>query len=626
MSSRLIENFFRRGLMAAVLVLTCSSLPGVTYTFTRIVDNAPGSAFALSPFSGPFLVNSHGVVAFTAQRRNASLDTVFGIYTSSGGAITTVVEDSTGLILMGFNDAGTVLYMKGLAVYTAAAGGTPFLVVQSSNDFLVSALSPPVINNSGTVAVASMNKIQTRTGSEAPQTLLSDTELPRAIALLPAGLLGHSINNGGALAFYANNVASGTACSCGIYTKAQGVLTSLVPLTTTLGTPPQINDSGAVAFMGSFQGATGVFVASGGRVAAALDLSGQAVTRGSFSFNNNGQVAYHGSYVAPTRITGIFTGPNNVADRVIASGDSLFGGVVAAINDSIVSGRFLNNSGQIAFSYVLNNLVTGIALATPVSSGAPPPTLAVNGILNGASFSAETPTSPGSIVSLFGSDFISQLAVAPGNPLPTSLEGVSVTFNGIPAPLFFVAPGQINAQVPFGVSGPDASVRVTNPAGSSEIRSINLAPQSPAIFTANQNGVGQAVIVFGNTATIVGPVRAGTDWRPARAGDTITIYANGLGAVTPPVNDGWNSCELSICTPNLSNLTLRITTVRPQIRIGTVAVPDNLILFSGLAPQFAGLYQINLTLPPGITPGDSVPVVIQMGNNVSPPNITIALQ
>src|SRR6266853_6990520 len=146
-------------------VLACAPLFAATYTFTKIADNAPGSQFALSQFAGPFLVNSKGVVAFTGQSRDAKGDTVFGIYTSSGSGVTTVVEDSTRLILTGFNDSGTVVYVKGLSVYTAAAGGTPILVVASTNDFLVNALSPPVINNNGTVAVASMNKIQTRTGS-----------------------------------------------------------------------------------------------------------------------------------------------------------------------------------------------------------------------------------------------------------------------------------------------------------------------------------------------------------------------------------------------------------------------------------------------------------------------------
>ena len=169
-------------------------------------------------------------------------------------------------------------------------------------------------------------------------------------------------------------------------------------------------------------------------------------------------------------------------------------------------------------------------------------------------------------------------------------------------------------------------MQVTTPAGTSNTETINLASASPAIFTASQNGSGQAVVVFANTTTIVGPIRSGTDWRPAKTGDTITIYINGLGAVTPPINDGWNSCDQSICAPDFSNLTLRNTAVRPVVKMGTVTVPDNLILFSGLAPQFAGLYQINLTIPDGITLSNQVPVVVQIGSTSSPANVSIAMQ
>jgi uncharacterized protein (TIGR03437 family) len=62
------------------------------------------------------------------------------------------------------------------------------------------------------------------------------------------------------------------------------------------------------------------------------------------------------------------------------------------------------------------------------------------------------------------------------------------------------------------------------------------------------------------------------------------------------------------------------------VEIGGVRVPDNLILFSGLAPQFAALYQINVTIPNGIQAANNVPVVIRQGNSASPPNVTIALQ
>jgi uncharacterized protein (TIGR03437 family) len=96
--------------------------------------------------------------------------------------------------------------------------------------------------------------------------------------------------------------------------------------------------------------------------------------------------------------------------------------------------------------------------------------------------------------------------------------------------------------------------------------------------------------------------------------------------VNPAINDGWNSCTQPICAADFSNLTLRNTAVRPVVKVGGVSVPDSAILFSGFTPLFVGLYQTNLTIPVGITPSNQVPVLIQMGNNQSPPNVTIAMQ
>jgi uncharacterized protein (TIGR03437 family) len=616
--------------LALLTLLTVPLLFGAEYTFTKITDDAPGSTLGLAIFGGPFLINNNGLVVFTAQKTSTLQN---GVYAGSGNGLTTVYEG--GLTLdsprvnwaTGVNDSGVIVYEGGGGLYTITAGGQPFLVSPPTGSSVIR----PAINNAGTVAFGGSgnNSILTRTGTGPVQTLVSDTELPRGNQLFAPLLNGVSINNSGTAAFYASNVASGTGCSCGLYTKnPSGAATAVSQLQQNISLPFQINDSGAVVFSGTYQGTKGVFIASGGQIAAAVDLSGQTVSLPGFvSMNNQGEVAYIASFLVPS-LSGIFTGPDKVADRVIATGDPLFGSIVSDIVTPQVAGRFLNDKGQVVFAYRLSNGLSGVAVATPMASNAQLPKIATGGILNGASFSGDAPVAPGEIVSIFGDNFATKLAGPPPTPgpLPTSLEGVSVTFNGAKAPLFFIAPGQINAEVPFEVTGTSAVVQVTTPAGVSNTQNITIAPASPAIFTAAANGVGQGVIVFANTVTIVGPVQPGTDWRPAKAGDTITVYATGLGAVTPPINDGWNSCDLSICKPDFSNLTLRNTTVRPKVKIGNVNVPDNMVLFSGFAPAFAGLYQLNITIPDGVTPGGSVPVVIQMGNVSSPQNLTIAMQ
>ena len=80
-------------------------------------------------------------------------------------------------------------------------------------------------------------------------------------------------------------------------------------------------------------------------------------------------------------------------------------------------------------------------------------------------------------------------------PLPTTLSGVSVTINGIPAPLFFVSPLQINAQVPFAATGTSAVVVVTNGGTASNAVTVPLGPTSPGVFSFDLNGLGAGIIV-----------------------------------------------------------------------------------------------------------------------------------
>src|SRR5580692_11018186 len=104
--------------------------------------------------------------------------------------------------------------------------------------------------------------------------------------------------------------------------------------------------------------------------------------------------------------------------------------------------------------------------------------------------------SPGAIVSIFGSNLgTSATGVGASTvPLPTSLGGAtSVTIGGVNAPLFFVASGQINAQIPYTVApGSAVPVVVTTTAGSSAASTIPVVAAAPAIFTYSQNGLGNA--------------------------------------------------------------------------------------------------------------------------------------
>src|SRR5438309_1178821 len=88
------------------------------------------------------------------------------------------------------------------------------------------------------------------------------------------------------------------------------------------------------------------------------------------------------------------------------------------------------------------------ALAAPAVMVAQP-SVTAGGIVNAASFVPGQPVAPGSIVAIFGQQLAGQLAQADSVPWSTSRANVTITFNGVAAPIQFVSQTQINAQVPW---------------------------------------------------------------------------------------------------------------------------------------------------------------------------------
>ncbi|HUQ92216.1 MAG TPA: hypothetical protein VM120_11095 [Bryobacteraceae bacterium] len=244
------------------------------------------------------------------------------------------------------------------------------------------------------------------------------------------------------------------------------------------------------------------------------------------------------------------------------------------------------------------------------------PSVSAGGVVNAASFARGQPVVPGSLVSIFGSGLASSLAAAESIPLPNSLGGVGVTFNGIAAPVQFVSPRQINAQLPWevlsgGATSGTASAVIRRGSAISEAIPVQVSPASPGIFSV-EFGSGQA-IAFQEDGSLAASAGAlpGIRTEPARIGGTISILATGLGAVDPPGRDSQSSLD-----------TQRRTLTTPTVLIGGVEAQ---VRFSGLAPEFPGVYQINVVIP-AATPGDRVPIQIRLGDFTSTDRITIALR
>ena len=243
------------------------------------------------------------------------------------------------------------------------------------------------------------------------------------------------------------------------------------------------------------------------------------------------------------------------------------------------------------------------------------PAVSAGGVLNGASFDRVMPVSPGSLISIFGSNLAATTATADSIPLSTVLGGVNVKINGVDAPLtgvFHTANGdQINAQLPVNVQTGAAQVIVTRDGVASAPQSFQVGQVSPGIFSV-QFGVGQAIAINldGSLAAPAGSI-PGLATHPAKAGDTIIILATGLGPVTPDINSGANSVD-----------TLRTTVITPTVLVGGISAS---VAFSGLSPQFVGVNQVNVVVPAGAPKGDKVSLQISMGGLTSTDQVTIAV-
>jgi uncharacterized protein (TIGR03437 family) len=147
-----------------------------------------------------------------------------------------------------------------------------------------------------------------------------------------------------------------------------------------------------------------------------------------------------------------------------------------------------------------------------------------------------------------------------------------------------------------------------------------VASVSPALFTFDfgpgraaglnvRTGEGSQDVIDGSTPQPVGSV---PNAQPAKLGEVVTLFANGLGPTNPPGLTGDNSLDV-----------LRPVAIPVKVYVGGAEAQ---VLFAGLTPQFVALYQINIVIPLGAVPGDAVPVIIEQGGVTSRDDVTIAVR
>ncbi len=269
-------------------------------------------------------------------------------------------------------------------------------------------------------------------------------------------------------------------------------------------------------------------------------------------------------------------------------------------------GLIVDPAGNLFISDIFNGRVRKVTTPSPDCVAAVP-CVPSSSVVNAASFRRPVPNgapAPGSIAAIFGSNLAGAAQGATSDPLPNQLLDTTVTINSLPAPLFYVSANQINVQIPFEVLPGTASIEVKR-GNQTTTTSVLLAANSPGIFTVNGSGSGQGAVVISATGELAAPSGSGNAMgRPARHGEFISIFSTGLGKVSNQPASGSKA----------SSTLLAETTLTPLVTIGGVPAT---VTFSGLAPGFVGVYQVNARVPDNAPTGSSVPLLISVNGAVS---------
>jgi len=257
-------------------------------------------------------------------------------------------------------------------------------------------------------------------------------------------------------------------------------------------------------------------------------------------------------------------------------------------NDSFFLANYTGgNGGAIQIGYGVGpELALTVAVQAPSFSGGGV-YLNPTGVLNAASSAPFTAgVSPGELITLVGTNIgPSNLQVAQSLPFPASLGGVQVMINNIAAPIYYVSSGQVAAIVPYEIASSSiAQIQVINNNTPSNLVTEYINETTPGIFTEPAGGVGDAAALHPDFSLV-------SSSSPAQVGETVAVFVTGLGSVLGNISDG-----AAGPTSPLANTSNQITAT-----VDSVAAT---VTFAGLAPGLAGLYQVNVTIPSGVTSGD----------------------
>jgi len=230
--------------------------------------------------------------------------------------------------------------------------------------------------------------------------------------------------------------------------------------------------------------------------------------------------------------------------------------------------------------------------------------------VNAASYTGGS-VSPGEIVTLFGT-FPGPATLVGlqlnGNIVSNNLSGAQVLFDGVAAAMIYAKAGQMAAVVPYEVNGRSTTqIQVSYQGQTSNSVSMPVTAVMPGVFSFDSTGHGEGAIINQD-----GTINSASN--PAPVGTVVAIYATGEGQTIPAGVDG-----------KVVTVPAPVPVVQPVgASVGSLNAP---VLYAGGAPGLvAGVIQVNVQIPAGLTSNSAVPLLLSFGGQNSQTSITVAVQ
>ncbi len=284
------------------------------------------------------------------------------------------------------------------------------------------------------------------------------------------------------------------------------------------------------------------------------------------------------------------------------------GGITVTADPTGLSPDTYTGTVTIDSNGVNGNLVIPVQL-TVVAQG--PPIASAGGVVNNGTFASGEPLAQGDIAAVFGNQFTFDAPQSAASlPLQTTLDNVQVLVNGKAAPVYYTSSGQINFEIPIDAATGDGTIQVVRNGTQGNLIYVDINAQVPRFIVYDGN--------YGIMTTPAGAL-TGVPSNPVKIGDTIVIYALGLGPTSPPVPSGTGSPSSTLAVvPGTTKVCFGVETPFFQAPCAAPA-------FVGLTPNFVGLYQVNVTIPKGVTSGNNT-MALFLVDNVSSDSVQLAVQ